>query len=181
MLSNLNSHTRHLSTFHSLPIILRLHLHINLHTCGLAHYARSVKIFAAGLPSTYDSRFRYSCSAYDADTLRFRCLRLFATALRFRRMMSACIYHLQRSSGFYNLASIDRRFSDYHNHRHCDFHPRLRLRPAIGTLGLQCQRATLMCVFGLQRRELTCDFGLRWDLQFAPQVYRLLSLPILRF
>jgi hypothetical protein len=81
MLPNLNSHTRHLSIFHSLPIILRLHL---LHTCRLAQYARSVKIFAAGLPSTYDSRFRYSCSAYNADTLRFRCLRLFATASRFR-------------------------------------------------------------------------------------------------
>jgi hypothetical protein len=132
MLPNLNSHTRHLSTFHSLPIILRLHLHINLHTCRLAQYARSVKIFAAGLPSTYDSRFRYSCSAYDADTLRFRCLRLFATASRFRRMISACIYHLRRSSGFYDFTSIDRTFSAYHDHRRCHFHPRLRFGPAIG-------------------------------------------------
>jgi hypothetical protein len=96
----------------------------------LAHYARSVKIFTAGLPSTYDSRFRYSCSAYDADTLRFRCLRLFATASRFRRMISACIYHLRRSSRFYDFTSINRRFSDFHDHRHCDFHPRLRLRPS---------------------------------------------------
>jgi hypothetical protein len=131
MLPNLNSHTRHLSTFHSLPIILRLHLHINLHTCRLAHYARSVKIFAAGLLSTYDSRFRYSCSAYDADTLRFRCLRLFATASRFRRMMSACIYHLRRSSGFYNFTSIDGMISPYHDYRCCDSHPRSRFRRAI--------------------------------------------------
>jgi hypothetical protein len=124
MLPNLNSHTRHLSTFHSLPIILRLHLHINLHTCRLAHYARSVKIFAAGLPSSYDSRFRYSCSAYDADTLR-----LFATASRFRRMISACIYHLRRSSGFYTFTSIDGMISPYH-----DYQRRFRMRfsPALG-------------------------------------------------
>jgi hypothetical protein len=30
------------------------------------------------------------------------------------------------------FASIDRRFSDYHNHRRCDFHWRLHFRPAIG-------------------------------------------------
>jgi hypothetical protein len=108
---------------------------VNLHFMLIAlriHHARSVTNFAADLRSTYDSRFRYSCSAYDADTLRFRCLRLFATASRFRRLIPACIYHPRRSLGFYDFTSIDTTLSAYHNHRRCDFHPRLRFRPAIG-------------------------------------------------
>jgi hypothetical protein len=140
MLPNLNSHIRHLSTFHSLPIILRLQrVHINLHTCRLAHYARSVKISAAGLPSTYDSRFRYSCSAYDADTLRFRCLRLFATASRFQRMISACIYHLRRSS--------DSTFSP-----------------------LSTQRFLLTTITDVAISTGDCAFGLQLDQRFWPQV-----------
>jgi hypothetical protein len=155
MLPNLNFHARHLSTFHSLPIILRLHLHTyQPHTCCLAHYARSVTIFAAGLRSTYDSRFRYSCSAYDADTSRFRCLRLFSTASRFRRLIPACIYHPRLSSGFYDFTSIDRML--------------LRYLLAI---------AVSACDFAVQQHATLCGFDLRLELQ----VYRLPSLSILRF
>jgi hypothetical protein len=124
MLPNLNSHTRHLSTFHSLRITVPSQPSFHAHR--LAHHARSVTNFATDLRSTYDSRFRYSCPAYDADTLRFRCF----SSLRLSFTISACIYHLRRSSRFYNFTSIDRRFLDYHDHRHCNFHPQLRLRPS---------------------------------------------------
>jgi hypothetical protein len=76
MLPNLNSHTRHLSTFHSLPIIVRLHLHINLLTRRLAHYARSVTNFAAGLRSTCDSIFDTVVPL--TMRIRFEALRPFA-------------------------------------------------------------------------------------------------------
>jgi hypothetical protein len=94
----------------------------------LSHHARSVTNFAADLRSTYDSRFPYSCSAYDADTLRFRCF----ASLCLGFTISACIYHLRRSSAFYDFTSIDTILSAYHDHRRCDFHPRLHFRPAIG-------------------------------------------------
>jgi hypothetical protein len=67
-------------------------------------------------------------SAYDADTLRFRCF----ASLCLSFTISACIYHLRRSSTFYDFTSIDTTLSAYHNHRRCDFHPRLCFRPAIG-------------------------------------------------
>jgi hypothetical protein len=156
MLPNLNSHTRHLSTFHSLPIILRLHLHINLPRITL--------------PASKSSPLVYPLLTNVFDTLVLRTMRIpcgfdvcvsLRQASRFRCMVSACIYHLQCSSGFYNFTSIDGMISPYHDYRCCDSHSRLRRRPAIGTLDLQCQRATFMCDFGSQIHALTCDFDLQ--------------------
>jgi hypothetical protein len=62
-------------------------------------------------------------------------------------MISACIYHLRRSSGFYNFTSIDGMISPYHEYRRCDFHWRLRFRPAIGTLRFRCQSAISDAIF----------------------------------
>jgi hypothetical protein len=79
-------------------------------------------------------------------------------------MISACIYHLRRSSGFYNFTSIDGMILPYHDYRRCDFHWRLRFRPAIGTLCLRCQSAVSDAIFTCAR---TSDFGPRFPLAFA--------------
>jgi hypothetical protein len=44
--------------------------------------------------------------------------------------------HLRRSSAFYDFTSIATTLSAYHDHQRCDFHPRLRFRPAIWAAGL---------------------------------------------
>jgi hypothetical protein len=161
MLPNLNSHTRHLSTFHSLLIVLCLHLHINLHTCRLAHYARSVKIFAAGLP--------YLRLTFSILLFYVRCgylvVSMFASlgdsftiwAYDFR-------LHLSPTAQFGILQFGLYRRNDFTLSRL----PMLQFPPAI---------AFSACHVAVQTRATTCDF----DLQFALQVYRLFSPSILRF